>query len=133
MKFPFHYTLKVRSYDLDSFGHLNNAVYLNYLEEARCDYMEQRGLVFTDFHKWKAYAFVVSAEIRYKSPAQYGDMLDIHGGFAEMKRTTFSLVYEIYNKTTSRLCAKAQMSFAFVNESGKLIPIPKEFRENMMP
>ena len=35
--------LNVRSYELISFGHVNNATYLNYLEYARGDYLRQRG------------------------------------------------------------------------------------------
>ncbi len=41
----------VTSYELDSFGHVNNAVFLNYLEKARCDFMTLKGLRFDDFFK----------------------------------------------------------------------------------
>ena len=131
MEWPLHYKLKVRSYDLDSFGHVNNAVYLNYLEEARCDYMEQHGLNFNNFGQWKSYAFVVSAEIRYKAPARYGHILDIRGRFSGTKRSSFCIEYQMFNTTTNRVCAEAKMMFAFVNEHEKLIPIPQEFREKM--
>jgi len=132
MDYPFHHRIKVRSHDLDSFGHVNNAVYLQYLEEARCEYMEARGLSFNSFHEWQAFAFVVSVEIRYKSPAKYGHVLDIRGAFSRMRRTSFSIEYEIYNDTTDRICALATMSFGFVNGEEKIIPIPDEFREKMM-
>jgi acyl-CoA thioester hydrolase len=131
MEYPFHHRIKVRSYNLDSFGHVNNAVYFNYLEEARCEYMEQRGLSFRSFHEWGAFAFVVSSEIRYKSPAKYGDLLDIRGAFSSMRRTSFSLDYEIYNETTDRICALASMTFGFVDSHEKLVPIPQVFREKM--
>ena len=95
MHYPFEHRIKVRSHDLDSFGHVNNAVYFNYLEEARCEYLEQRGLSFNNFHEWQAFAFVVSAEIRYKAPAKYGDILNIRGAFSSMRRTSFAINYEI--------------------------------------
>jgi acyl-CoA thioester hydrolase len=132
MNYPFVHRIKVRSHDLDSFGHVNNAVYLNYLEEARCEYMEQRGISFTDFAKWQAFAFVVSAEIKYKSPAKYGDVLEIRGVTSSTKRSTFSIDYEIFNITTDKLGAVSNMSFAFVNGNEKIIPIPAPFRENML-
>lgn len=131
MEHTLHYRLKVRSYDLDSFGHVNNAVYLNYLEEARCDYLEQLGLSFNSFHEWKAYAFVVSAEIAYKSPAKFNDVLDIRGVFSDVKRSSFTINYELMNKTTAKLCAVAKMSFAFVDANGKVIAMPEPFREKM--
>ncbi|MBN1465472.1 acyl-CoA thioesterase [candidate division KSB1 bacterium] len=133
MNHPFEHRIKVRSYELDSFGHVNNAVYLNYLEEARCEYMEQRGLSFDSFREWQAFAFVVSAEIHYRSPAKYGDVLLVRCVFSRMRRTSFALDYEIYNETKGRLCATASMSFGFVDANEKVIPIPAAFREKMMP
>ncbi|MBN1482429.1 acyl-CoA thioesterase [candidate division KSB1 bacterium] len=116
---------------MDSFGHVNNAVYFNYLEEARCEYLEQRGLSFNSFHEWGAFAFVVAAEIRYKSPAKYGHILNIRGAFSVMRRTSFALNYEIFNETSGRVCALANMTFGFVDRNEKIIAIPKDFREKM--
>ena len=132
MKKTFIHKIKVRSHDLDSFGHVNNAVYFNYLEEARCEYLEQRGLSFNSFSEWRAYAFVVDADIKYKSPAKFGDVLEIRGDISGMKRSTFAIDYEIFNKTTQKVGAIAKMSFAFVNENEQIIPMPAAFRENMM-
>jgi YbgC/YbaW family acyl-CoA thioester hydrolase len=131
MDYPLHHRIKVKSYELDSFGHVNNAVYFNYLEEARCEYMEQQGLSFNNFHDWQAFAFVVGAQIRYTSPAKFGDILDVRGAFSAMRRTSFSIDYEIFNESTGRVCAVADMTFGFVNGAGKIIPIPTEFREKM--
>lgn len=128
----FHYKLRVRSYNLDSFGHVNNAVYFNYLEEARCDYLEQLGVSFTDFHRLQAFAFVIGAEIAYKSPAKFNDLLDIRGQFRDIRRSSFGTHYEIFNETTGKLCAVAKMSFAFVNNEGKVIAMPALFRDKMV-
>ena len=131
MKYPFVHQIKVRSHDLDSFGHVNNAVYFNYLEEARCEYLEQRGLSFNSFTEWKAFSFVVGSQIKYKSPAKFGDVLEIRGVISDMKRSKFLMDYEIFNQTKQKLGAVASMSFAFVDENEKIIPIPAEFREKM--
>ena len=40
--------LKVRSYECDSYSHVNNAVYLNYLETARMDFLNQIGFPYND-------------------------------------------------------------------------------------
>lgn len=132
MDYPFHHRIKVRSHNLDSFGHVNNAVYFQYLEEARCEYMEERGLSFNSFHEWQAFAFVVGAEIQYKSPAKYGHILDIRGAFSRARRTSFTIDYEIYNESTDRVCAIARMSFGFVDAEEKIIKIPVAFRQKMM-
>ncbi len=127
----FTITLTVRSYEMDSFGHVNNAIYFNYLEYARCEYMRQQGLGFADFHKWGTYPYVTRSEIEYKSPAQVDNLLEICGEITEWKRTGFTMEYQVDNKSTARLCALAKMSFAFVDESGRPTRIPEPFREKM--
>ncbi len=128
---PFIATHRVRSYELDSFGHVNNAAYLNYLEFARGEYLLQRGLSFADFHRWNALPFAVSAQIQFKSPARVHDFLDIEGSVVEWKRASFSLHYKVTNRTSGKVAALAQMTFAFVDKEGKLVPIPEEFRNAM--
>ena len=48
-KIIFETDIKVRSYELDSFGHVNNANFLNYLEAARGNFLEEYGLSFKHF------------------------------------------------------------------------------------
>ncbi len=131
MDYSYSMTIKVRSYDLDSFGHVNNAVYLNYLEAARCEYMQQRGLSFNDFEKWGALPIVGKAEIRYKSPARADDILEIRGAIHWWRRSSFVIDYQIHNTTTDKLCATVNMVFAFVDENGKLTRVPEIFKEKM--
>jgi YbgC/YbaW family acyl-CoA thioester hydrolase len=124
-------THRVRSYEMDSFGHVNNAVYLNYLEYARGEYLLQRGLSFADFERWNALPFVVAAEIQFKAPARVHDFLEIEGSISYWKRTSFSIQYQVRNTTTGKVTAVAEMSFAFVDRDGKLVHIPEEFKEAM--
>ena len=121
-------TLRVRSYEMDSFGHVNNAVYLQYLEYARCEYMRQAGLGFADFYKWNAIPYVVHAELDFKSSARVDDELEIHGQTVHWGRSSFVLDYEVYNKTSGKISAVASTKFAFVNRDEKIIPVPPEFR-----
>ncbi|MBN2410060.1 acyl-CoA thioesterase [candidate division KSB1 bacterium] len=131
MPATFMVTVKVRSYELDSFGHVNNAVYFNYLEYARCEYMLQRGLSFDDFHKWNIFPYVTRSEIEYKSPARVDNLLEICGKITEWRKVGFTLEYEVLNKSTGRLCATAKMSFVFVDANQKPARIPSPFREKM--
>lgn len=125
----FKATHKVRSYELDSFGHVNNAVYLNYLEYARMEYLLQKGLSFTDFTKWDRIPYVTKAEIQYKSSARVHDLLEIRGTINQWKKVSFVIHYEILNKTTQKIAAVADLKFVFVNKSEKMMPIPDEFKK----
>ena len=123
--------LTVRSYELDSFGHVNNAVYLQYLEYARCEYMNQAGLGFQKFHDWGVTPFVTKVEIEYKSPSLVDEELEFIAEITEWRRIGFTIEYEVFNRTSGKLTATARASFAFADGNGKLRSVPAEFREKM--
>ncbi len=125
-------TLIVRSYELDSFGHVNNAVYLQYLEYARCQYMNQAGLSFQKFHDWGVTPFVTRVDIQYKSPCFVDNDIELIAEFTEWRRVGFTLEYEVNNKSTGQLVALATVSFGFADASGKITKVPKEFKEKLM-
>ncbi len=123
-------TIRVRSYELDSFGHVNNATFLNYLEAARGDYLEQMGLSFNDFAKWQSYPVIVRHEIEYKAPALYGDELSIEAIIDKVGRSSMRFVYDVY-KQNRQLLAKAVTTLVFVGKEGSPISIPAPFKKEL--
>ncbi len=105
----------VRSYELDSFGHVNNAVYLQYCEGARNDYMHQRGLRFSDFQRWQVGPILHRAEINYKYPAKADDALLIEGVLTVTGRSRFQIDHEIFLEEDRTLVCQASLAFAFVH------------------
>ena len=70
-------SLTVRTYECDSYGHVNNANYLNYLEYGRQEFLKDVGF---DYHASLAAGYgiyVARIEIDYKKPALYDDKLTI--------------------------------------------------------
>lgn len=132
MKSKFTATHRVRSYELDSFGHVNNAVFLNYLEHARTEYLLQRGLSFYDFEKWNAFPYVTQVNMIFKASARVHDILEIYGDISEWRRIQFTIHYEVMNAPARKLCLVADVHFAFVNRDEKLVPIPVEFKSAMV-
>jgi thioesterase-3 len=59
--------IKVRSYEIDVLGHVNNAVYFNYLEHARVEYLRIAGIPFESFLEDGIYPVLVNININYKS------------------------------------------------------------------
>jgi acyl-CoA thioester hydrolase len=117
----------VTSYELDSFGHVNNAVFLNYLEKARCDFMTLKGLRFDDFFKWHRYPLVVRAVLEFKYPAKAGDKLLINGWIAKYSPASFTMQYEIINRDTGRVILTAETFHVFVDDNNRPSRIPGEF------
>lgn len=83
--------LTVRFRDCDPYGHVNNAVYLTYLENSR-------------FALWKAQdvkgVILARAEVDYRAQATYGDELEVRTRLAALGRSSFQYEYEIRDLST---------------------------------
>jgi YbgC/YbaW family acyl-CoA thioester hydrolase len=130
MPTPLLATVRVRTYELDSFGHVNNAAYLNYMEEARSEYLRQMGLSFHDFARLGVQLVIVEAHVKYISPSRYGDEIEICGIFKEMKAASLVIEYTLTENTTGRLIAEAWTRGAFIDAAtGKPTRAPQPFRD----
>jgi len=131
MSVPFITELVVRSYDLDSYGHVNNAVYLNYLEAARCDCMNQVGLSFNDFKQWGKFPVVAEANLRFRAPAFADDVLTVTTTIGEMRKASCRMDYAITNQTGEPVL-QASMEFLFINDNGRPTRVPQAFADAFM-
>src|SRR5690606_23771258 len=120
--------LRVRSCDTDSFGHVNNAVYLRYCEGARNDYMLERGLAFADFAKWQAGPVLTTAHLEFKAPAWTDDELLVHGMLTFTGRTRFCIDHKIERGGDGATICLVRLDFAFVElATGRPCRIPEAF------
>lgn len=127
--FPLSATVSVRTYELDSFGHVNNAVYLQYMEEARSEFLKQIGVSFNDFAVLDVQLVIVEAHVSYVSSAKYGDVVEIAGRFRDVRPASLTIDYELTKQNTGRLLARAWTRGAFVSaQTGKPCRAPVLFR-----
>lgn len=73
----FSLTMKVRDYECDMQGIVNNAVYLNYLEHVRHEFLESIGLSFKKLLEQGIYLVAIQAEQTYKRPLYSGDSFTV--------------------------------------------------------
>ncbi len=119
---------KVRSYECDSYGHVNNAVYLHYLECARMSALEENGFTLNTM-KQKGYCVVVRRiEIDYKYPLFMNDIITIETFISEWRNTSGTFTQQIFNEEDEQLVAEAKVTWVFTNLTGKPIPIPEEIK-----
>ena len=122
------HTLHVSSCEVDSFGHVNNAVYLQYCERARNDYMLQVGLKFSDFEEWKAGPVLYRAELDFRRPARVDDELNVTGVIEYSGKTRFRIVHQFLCDDHDGPVCRADLEFAFVNlETGRPCRVPAQF------
>jgi acyl-CoA thioester hydrolase len=125
MTVPFAKSLDVRFADCDMLQHVNNAVYLNYLEEARLGYFREivgeQALTDIDF-------ILGEVQIRYLSPAFMGERVTVTVQVTEMRRSSFTMHYEITGGD-DRPVARAetiQVMYDYEKQASK--PISDELR-----
>ena len=122
-----HYesTVEIRYSDLDTFGHVNNAVYATLCEEARVDYF--RDVLDLGVHE---ISFVVARlELDYrKAIPDVGDVT-IVVGITDFGRTSFTMGYEL--RYGDDVVATAETIQVAVDEAGEPIEVPTEWRDQV--
>jgi acyl-CoA thioester hydrolase len=121
----FVHRLDVRFRDCDPMGHANNAVYLTYLEQAR--FAHWRDLL----PQGNPGVILARAEIDFRLPARYGDVLEIRMGLERMGRTSFTYAYEVFDQH-GRLVANARtVQVMYDYAAGKPVPISEELKAKL--
>ena len=101
--------LKVRDYECDVQGHVNNANYQHYLEVARHEFLEKVGLNFHKLHLEGIDAVVSSVHIRYKIPLVGMDKFKCVISKIDKVRVKYIFSQEIIRIEDNALCAKAKI------------------------
>ena len=124
--------VSVRSYECDSYGHVNNAVYLNYLEFARHEFLKDISLSVDELRSEGRAVLVAEISIRYKKPAFPDDSLLIFTTPVKKARMSGVLAQRITRGEET--IADAQVKWVSVDSQGKPAPLPERFnREGLAP
>ena len=106
--------IKVRGYHLDLFGHVNNARYLEFLEEGRWAAFEAS--VDLEQLALKGYAFtVVNINISYRRPALMNQVLTIETTVSQLSRRSGVIRQTVRLKDTETVIADADVTFVIVD------------------
>lgn len=124
----FQITLSVRDYELDIQGVVNNAIYQNYLEHARHEFLKKIGLDFIALHNQGTDPVVHKIELEYKKPLCAGDEFEVHVRAEQEGNLRFIFWQDIYLKHSRAHVLKAKVTAVFMN-NGRPIRPPKEVAE----
>jgi len=121
--------IEVRSYELDSFGHVNHAVFLNYLEHARFELLREGGIPAESLPERGWGVYVVRLEIDYLKEAHVGDHLLIRSRTLEFRRTSMVLAQQILLASRPDvLLAEARVTAVWVGADRRPMRVPSEVR-----
>jgi len=118
-------SLRVRTYECDSYGHVNNANYLNYLEYGRYEFLRAIGFDFIQVTKAGYGVYIARIEIDYKKPAVTDDELQIKTWPVKKGAVSGIVAQEIWRK--EELLISAKVTWAFVDSKGIPVKLPKEW------
>ncbi len=95
--------LRVRHYEMDALGHVNNAVYQNYLEQAAIEHSEHLGITWDVYQELGGVFVMRRVEIDYLRPAIGGDILEVTTWLKEVRGTRAYRCYEIRKQDQEQL------------------------------
>lgn len=120
----FETTLKVRSYECDLYGHVNNATFLNYLEYARVEFLNEMGFDLGSLKKLGFLLPIVKIEIEYKDAVFAGEQLKITICWLHRGRSSSTFKQEIFRVSDDKPVSRAFVTWVVTNLEGKPISIP---------
>ncbi len=120
--------IHVRGYHLDVYGHVNNARYLEFLEEARWDLLENNFDLMSWQKKGLAF-FVANITINFRLPVTMGQILEIRTCIERFGNKSAILSQNIYLKEKNDLVADAKITFVIADsQTGRAVPLEGELR-----
>lgn len=113
-KYVFELPIKVRDYEVDSEGIVNNAIYLHYLEHTRHEFCEQAGFSFREMHSLGIDPVVRRVEIDYISSLRLGSSM-VSKLAIQRKGPLFVFIQDIYTPTGEPIVRAKVMIATIVN------------------
>jgi len=119
--------LTVRGYELDSYGHVNNAVYLNYFEHGRWDLLRELNL-YEFINISNLFMVVADIHISYMREAKLYDELEVQ---TSVVREDPYLIFKqkLLNRQSGQTLARGETRSIFIDKTTrKPTDIPNEFK-----
>ena len=123
-EFDYEVEMEVRFRDLDPMGHINNAVYATYLEQARVKYVED----VVGKEVMETGAVVADLNVEFQRPIDYQESVTIAVRSGELGTSSIPVEYEI--RADGSVAATAETTMVtYDREAGEPQPIPDDWRE----
>jgi acyl-CoA thioester hydrolase len=120
--------LRVRFGETDMAGHVNNAVYLSYLEEARIRFLEEV-LGATDLP-----FILASAKLDFLRQVFFRDALTVTTGVIRLGRTSLHLMHQVWRDANRELALQSETVLVHFNyATQKPEPLPTSWRPLLIP
>lgn len=130
--FRFHHPIEIRYADLDPQGHVNNARYLTYFEQARVHYLIHLGLFSHQQSFLEIGIIIAEATITFKSPLYFATPARVGVRVSRLGNKSMTMEYELTDDKDQLYATGSTVIVTFDYRSHVTIPIPASWREKIL-
>lgn len=129
-KFKHSVQVRVRNYEVDWQGIVHNAVYLQYFEVGRIEYLKHLGVKLDVVSvRSESRVVLVRNEILYKSPARFDQLLNVYSRISYIRDTSFAFEGILEDASTGGLVAENTAIHVWLHHrTGEPVTVPEHFR-----
>ena len=132
-EYHFYHPVEVRYGDLDPQGHVNNAKYLTYFEQARIAYWIEMGFFTTDQSFMEIGVILADVHLTYLEHVYFGQKIQVGVHVTRLGNKSMTWEQNVIDVESGKELAKAEIVIvAYDYRQEKTIPIPQKWREKIV-
>lgn len=125
---------RVRHYECDAYGHVNNANYLRYMQETAFDASAAAGWGMDRYASIGRHWLIRETDIEYLKPLTYGDSVELKTWIIDFRRVRSRRAYEFRHVQTGDIVARAATDWIFLDAAtGRPASIPPQLMTDFFP
>jgi len=130
--FHFIYPVEVRYSDLDPQGHVNNARFLSYIEQARIHYLLKLDLFSVEQSFLDVGVIIADVHVTFFAPVFFGQQVQVALGVTRLGNKSLTMEYRLFDaQTDAELAVASTVLVTFDYRLNKSIPIPDYWRKTI--
>jgi acyl-CoA thioester hydrolase len=130
--YHFYHPIEVRYGDLDPQGHVNNAKFLTYFEQARIEYWIQMGFFTKDQSFMEIGVIVADVHLIYLEPVYFGQNIKVGVRVVRLGNKSMTWEQNVVDADTDKELARGELVIVTYDyKVGKTISIPQEWRDKI--
>lgn len=127
-------SFRVRYYECDAYGHLNNANYLRYMQETAFDASMAAGYGLERYQQMGTVWLIRESEVEFLEPIRYGDTVEVTSWVIDFQRVRSRRAYEFRREGEKDVVAKGVTEWVYLDDKTvKPAPIPQELKQAFFP
>lgn len=121
----YEYKLQIKEFHLDSYGHVNNATYVQLYEEARWDFLTLNNYGFDNIHKTKQGPVVLEINVKYRKELSNRENIIITSYDFFVKGKIMKMKHQMI-KENGDIASEAELTFGFMDLKKRKLIIPPD-------